>query len=72
MQAHRTLTIVEAKTASVVSEYEARIDKLERQKTVISERLDQAVPLRGRLEDCIELAQISYQALGIYTKMETT
>jgi len=48
--------IVEAKTASVVSAYEARIDKLERQKIVISERLDHSVPPRGRLEDCIELA----------------
>lgn len=48
--------IVEAQTASVVSAYEARIDKLERKKIVLNERLEQSVPPRGRLEDCIELA----------------
>ncbi len=48
--------IVEAKTASVVSAYEARIDKLERQKFILSERLENSVPPKGRLEDCIELA----------------
>ncbi|MEP3847439.1 MAG: recombinase family protein [Paracoccaceae bacterium] len=48
--------IVEAKTESVVSAYEARIDKLERKKIVLNERLENSVPSKGRLEDCIELA----------------
>jgi len=48
--------IVEAKTASVVSAYEARIEKLERQKIVLNERLEQSVPPKGRLEECIELS----------------
>ena len=40
----------------VVHAYEARIDKLERQKIVLQERLDKTIPPKGRLEDCIELA----------------
>jgi site-specific DNA recombinase len=48
--------IVEASNASVVNAYETRIDKLERQKIVLQERLDKSIPPKGRLEDCIELA----------------
>ena len=48
--------IVEASNASVVHAYEARIDKLERQKIVLQERLDKTIPPKGRLDDCIELA----------------
>ena len=48
--------IVEATSASVVSAYEARIEKLERNRLVLQERLDRSVPPKGRLEDCIELA----------------
>ena len=48
--------IVEASNASVVHAYEARIDKLERQKIVLQERLDKTIPSKRRLEDCIELA----------------
>ncbi len=48
--------IVDATSASVVSAYEARIDKLERQKIVLAERVETTVPPKGRLEDCIELA----------------
>ena len=48
--------IVEANSASVVSAYEARIDKLERERIVLSERLEKAVLVKGQLEDCIELA----------------
>ncbi len=47
--------IVEAKNASVVSAYETRIEKLERDKIVISERLEKSLPPKGRLEDCMEL-----------------
>ena len=32
------------------------LDKLERQKIVLQERLDKSIPPKGRLEDCIELA----------------
>ncbi len=48
--------IVDATNASVVSAYEARIEKLEREKIVLAERVDTTVPPKGRLEDCIELA----------------
>ena len=48
--------LVDASSASVVSAYETRIDKLERQKIVLSERLENAVPPSGRLEECMELA----------------
>ncbi len=62
---------VDAKSASVVSAYEARIEKLERQKIVLAERVETTVPPKGRLEDCIELALNFWQALGIFTKMVT-
>src|SRR5690606_11017834 len=48
--------VVEASSASVVSAYEKRIDKLEREKFVLSDRLANLVPPTGRLEECIELA----------------
>ena len=48
--------IVEANNASVVSAYETRIDRLERDRIVLQEKIDNAVPEKGRLEDCMELA----------------
>ena len=48
--------VVDATSASVVSAYEARIEKLERQKLVLTKRVEKTVPPTGRLEDCIELA----------------
>lgn len=48
--------IVEANNASVVSAYEARISKLERDKITLQEKIDSTVPDKGRLEDCMELA----------------
>ena len=48
--------IVEASSASVVSAYESRIEKLEREKLVLHERIAKSVPPKGRLEDCIELS----------------
>ena len=48
--------LVEASSANLVSAYEARIEKLERAKIVVSERLENAVPPSGRLEECMELA----------------
>ena len=48
--------IVEANSASVVSAYETRIEKLERDKIVLQERIAKSVPPKGRLEDCIELS----------------
>ncbi len=48
--------IVDANSASIVSAYESRIEKLEQKKTVLNERLEKSVPKKGRLEDCIELS----------------
>ena len=48
--------IVEANSASVVSAYESRIEKLEREKLALNERIAKSVPPKGRLEDCIELS----------------
>ena len=48
--------IVDASSASIVSAYESRIEKLERKKNVLDERLEKSVPKKGRLEDCIELS----------------
>ena len=48
--------IIEANNASVVSAYEARISKLERDKITLQEKIDNMVPDKGRLEDCMELA----------------
>ncbi len=48
--------IVDANNASVVNAYEGKIDKLERDKIVLQEKIGKAVPEKGRLEDCMELA----------------
>lgn len=48
--------IVEANSASVVSAYESRIEKLERDKLVLNDRIAKSVPPKGRLEGCIELS----------------
>ena len=48
--------IVEANSASVVSAYESRIEKLERDKLVLNDKIAKSVPPKGRLEDCIELS----------------
>jgi hypothetical protein len=48
--------VVDASSPSVVSAYETRIEKLEREKIVLAERVAKTVPPKGRLEDCIELA----------------
>lgn len=48
--------IVEANNASVVSAYETRIEKLEREKLIIGEKIAKSVPPKGRLDDCIELS----------------
>ncbi len=48
--------IVEANSASVVNAYESRIEKLEREKLVLHERIAKSVPPQGRLEECIELS----------------
>ncbi len=47
--------IVDANSASVVGAYEVRIDKLEKQKMVLLERFENTTPIKGRLEECIEL-----------------
>lgn len=48
--------IVETSNSSVVGAYEYRIYKLERDKIVLREKLDSAVPEMGRFEECMELA----------------
>ncbi|MEM1235124.1 MAG: recombinase family protein [Pseudomonadota bacterium] len=48
--------IVEASAPSVISAYETRLQSLEREKIVLSERLENTVPPQGRLEECIELS----------------
>lgn len=48
--------VVEATSPSVVTAYEARIEKLERQKFVLSEKAEKTIPPKGRMEDCIKLA----------------
>jgi hypothetical protein len=48
--------IVETNNATVVGAYEKRIDKLERGRIVLQEKIDNAVSEKGRLEDCMELA----------------
>ena len=44
-----------ATTDSVVSAYEGRLAKLEREKIVLGERVEQIVPPKGRFEEFIEL-----------------
>ena len=39
----------------MVGAYEARIDKLEKHKMVLLERFETTTPIKGRLEECIEL-----------------
>lgn len=48
--------IVEATSPSVVSAYEARLAKLERQKIILSEKARKASPPKGQLEDFFELS----------------
>lgn len=48
--------VVEANNTKVISAYEARIEKLERDKFVLHEKIDNAIPTKGRLEECMELA----------------
>ena len=48
--------IVEATSPAVITAYEARIDKLERQKIRLHEQAQQIVPPKGRLEEFIEHA----------------
>ena len=48
--------IVEANSVSVVRAYESRIERLERDKLVLKEKINKSVPPKGRLEDCIQLS----------------
>ena len=57
---------------SVVSAYEQRLGKLEREKIVLTERSAKALPPKGRLEECIELTSNSSQALMISIKTAAT
>ena len=67
--------IVDFASPSVVGAYEARIDKLERQKIALAERVANVVPPRGRLEEYNELALefLNFcQTLGLSMKMAAT
>ncbi len=46
--------IMDATSPSVIGAYEARIDKLEREKILLTERVDQIMPPKGRREESIE------------------
>lgn len=48
--------IVDASSPAVITAYEARIDKLERQKIRLREQAEEVIPPRGRLEEFIEHA----------------
>lgn len=48
--------IVDATSPSVISAYETRLAKLEREKIVLNEKVPEALPPKGRLEECIELS----------------
>ena len=48
--------IMSATSDSVVTAYEGRLAKLEREKLLLSERVDQIVPPKGRFEEFIELS----------------
>ena len=48
--------IVDASNPSVITAYEQRIAKLERQKIILGEKAAQTVPPKGRLEEVIELS----------------
>ena len=48
--------IVEASNPTIIAAYEKRLAKLERQKFVLAEKIAQAVPPKGRLEEVIELS----------------
>ncbi len=47
--------IVEANNASIVSAYEDKIEKLERDKILLKEKIGNSIPEKGRFEDCMEL-----------------
>ena len=48
--------IVDATRKPVIAAYEKRLDKLECEKIVLAERIEKAVPPKGRLEECMELS----------------
>ena len=48
--------IVDASSPSVISAYEGRIAKLEREKILLAERAARTVPPKGRFEEFIELS----------------
>lgn len=65
--------VVEASSRSVVSAYESRIEKLERQKIVLAEKAAKTVPPKGQLETCMELAmQFLSNPYEIYEKGSLT
>ncbi len=61
--------IVDTSAPSLTTAYEKRLEALEREKIVLSEKLDQTVPPQGRLKECIELSlQFLSKPWNIYEK----
>jgi len=61
--------IVEASSTSVVKAYEARIEKLEREKFVLAERATSILPTKGRLEESVGHALDFHQSIVIYARI---
>ena len=65
--------IVDASSPTVITAYETRIDKLERQKIRLREQAERIVPPRGRLEEFIEHAlRFLANPWNLYEKGEFT
>lgn len=60
---------LDATTPSVVTAYESRIAKLEREKILLAEKAEWSVPPKGRFEDFIELSLEFLTRLGRSMKM---
>lgn len=61
--------VVETSSYIVTTAYEKRQEKLERDKIVLSEKLENVEPFRGRLEECMEISlRILSTLWSIYEK----
>ena len=48
--------ILDVSSATVLKSFETRVDELERERILLTEKRDKILPPKGKLEDCIELA----------------
>ena len=61
--------IIETSSQSVIAAYEKRLEKLEREKIVLTEKLENVEPPKGRLEEGMELSlQFLARTWNIYKK----